>query len=123
MPVKKKVSAYEGYSEAEWQSIVLSHVRAARGYKVYFIPDGMWRRAFVNGTPQSLGDRGFPDLVIAGRGRLMFRELKREDGKLSKFQEEWRDFLIDAGCDWKLWKPSMVDEVIQDLYGDNNDQG
>jgi hypothetical protein len=48
---------------------------------------------------------GWPDLVIAGR-RLLFRELKREDGKVTRAQEDWGDWLTAAGGDWGTWRPS-----------------
>ncbi len=103
--------------EHDWQNTVIAHVERA-GFMVHYIPDAMWRRAFIHGTPQKLGHRGFPDLVIAGKGRLFFRELKTERGDLSPFQVQWRDTLLAAGCDWELWRPSDLDlKVIPDLWG------
>jgi hypothetical protein len=49
---------------------------------------------------------GFPDLVLIRGEQVLFRELKREGGTLSVAQERWRDALIAAGCDWRMWKPS-----------------
>ena len=84
---------------------------------VYFIPDAMWRRAFVSGIPQDLGNRGFPDLVLVRGPRLLFRELKKEGGRLSEHQEQWRDALLDAGADWELWTPGQLDDrVIPTLW-------
>lgn len=51
-----------------------------------------------------MGDRGFPDLVLA-RERVLWVELKDETGKLRPEQVEWRDRLIGAGMDWRLWRP------------------
>ena len=48
---------------------------------------------------------GWPDLVIAGRS-LLFRELKREDGKVTRAQHGWGVTLGVAGADWDTWRPS-----------------
>ncbi len=48
---------------------------------------------------------GWPDLTICGR-RLIFRELKRQDGKVTRAQSDWGDWLTAAGQDWGTWRPS-----------------
>lgn len=48
---------------------------------------------------------GWPDLTILGR-RIIFRELKRETGKLTPAQAQWGEWLTQAGQDWGLWRPS-----------------
>lgn len=53
-------------------------------------------------TPFS-GDGGFPDLVLAKEGKLLFIECKSGKDKLRPDQEAWRDALIMAGADWRLW--------------------
>lgn len=50
---------------------------------------------------------GFPDLVIVGRG-VLYRELKRQDGKVSPAQREWLDALAEAGADACVWRPSHL---------------
>ena len=47
---------------------------------------------------------GWPDLTIAGRA-LLFRELKRESGKVTPAQVNWGGWLIAAGQDWAVWRP------------------
>lgn len=54
---------------------------------------------------------GFPDWVIAGSRRVLYRELKSEVGVLSPAQRLWRDQLVAAGADWAIWRPSDL------LYG------
>lgn len=57
------------------------------------------------------GDAGFPDLVLVGRGRVVFAELKAESGLLSTEQMGW-DLAISRAtvgngrvvCTW--WRPS-----------------
>jgi hypothetical protein len=109
---------YRDMPEVAWHRTVVDHAMRA-SWLVYFIPDAMWRRAFANKTPQALGNRGFPDLVLAHPVRgLKFRELKRQGGKLSPYQIIWRDTLLAAGADWALWTPDMLDShVIPELWG------
>lgn len=101
-------------TEASWQNVVV-HFAREHGWLVHFVPDRLYRRSFVSGIPMDLGDRGFPDLVLVGHGRLLFRELKTETGTLQPTQAAWRDALVSAGCDWKLWRPSDGDEMEADL--------
>jgi hypothetical protein len=51
-------------------------------------------------------DAGFPDLVLAGHGRLIFAELKRERGRASMEQLRWKAELEAAGVEVYLWRPS-----------------
>ena len=53
------------------------------------------------------GDRGFPDLMLARKPRIVFAELKSQKGKLSAEQLGW--LLELAGCpgvETYIWKPS-----------------
>lgn len=48
---------------------------------------------------------GFPDLVIVGRGGILYRELKTETGKVSAAQQAWLDALKAVGADARVWRP------------------
>lgn len=61
-------------------------------------------------TPIS-GDRGFPDLVIAGC-RVIYRELKAEGGRVSPDQVGWLHTLAAAGVDAQIWRPRDWPERI-----------
>ena len=63
------------------------------------------QRALAGGAWRTPATKGFPDLQIFG-SRIIFRELKRELGKLDEYQVMWRDLIIAAGGDWGLWRPS-----------------
>lgn len=48
---------------------------------------------------------GWPDLTIVGRS-VLYRELKRENGRLTTAQRAWLAALGDAGQDAGVWRPS-----------------
>ncbi|MYA99280.1 VRR-NUC domain-containing protein [Candidatus Poribacteria bacterium] len=58
---------------------------------------------------------GFPDLVLVGRDRILYRELKTETGKLSPAQKNWGEQLQASGGDWDVWRPSDMPEIIKEL--------
>ena len=76
------------------------------------------QRAMVAGEWRTPATKGFPDLLLVGP-TVMFRELKKELGKLSSDQEQWRDALIAAGADWGIWRPSDLrrGRVVAQLTG------
>ncbi|TNC19089.1 VRR-NUC domain-containing protein [Amycolatopsis alkalitolerans] len=48
---------------------------------------------------------GWPDLVLFGRGGLIFRELKSTAGRVSRDQQLVGAELARAGADWAVWRP------------------
>ena len=51
---------------------------------------------------------GFPDLVLVNpdTGRLLWRELKTDTGRLTDAQENWLRALRAAGQDAAVWRPA-----------------
>jgi hypothetical protein len=55
---------------------------------------------------------GFPDEVLVRRERLIFAELKAENGKVSALQQEWLDDLARVpGLEVYVWRPSQLAEI------------
>lgn len=85
-------------SEAQLQEAVIDaahlfgwlvhHVKPAR------TPDGKW-------LTRIQGDRGFPDLVLARTGEVLFVELKSAKGRVRPEQQEWLDRLPRS----LVWRP------------------
>jgi len=66
-----------------------------------------WRTA-LSGYP------GFLD-YIAARDRLIIFELKSENGKIIKDQQEWLDALAACGQEVYLWKPGDIERIAEIL--------
>jgi hypothetical protein len=66
---------------------------------------------------------GFPDTVLVHPGRpgrpgtVLFVELKRQGGRLTVDQKQWRDVLLAAGARWFCWRPDQWDEIEVTLKG------
>ena len=60
---------------------------------------------------------GFPDLVLAKAGRLIFAELKNQKHKASDEQIRWLIALGNTGAESYLWRPEDLDAIISILGG------
>ena len=57
--------------------------------------------------------RGSTDLVVGVRGRVLFRELKTEDGRLSPEQIEWHAQARLRGLDVDVWR--SVEQAVEEV--------
>lgn len=74
-----------------------AHFRAAK-------TDRGWR------TAVQADGKGFFDLVLV-RDRVVYAELKSENGKLSSDQEKWYAALLKSGQEAYVWRPSERAEI------------
>lgn len=83
----------------------VAHFRSARTEKG-------WR------TPVE-GDAGFPDLVLARGGKVLFMECKSEKGRQTQEQAEWEDAIayprMSPDRNYFLVKPADLDFVLEEL--------
>jgi hypothetical protein len=97
-------------TEAEWQEKVIARARARRWLVHHCRPcqrtDGSW-------TTPVQGHAGFPDLVLAREGVVLFRELKTDAGRLTEAQRHWLETLPEA----RLWRPGDWPEVEATIDG------
>ncbi len=96
------MKADELLTEAQFQTKVINLARA-RSWRVHHTrparkSDGSWS------TPIQ-GDPGFPDLVLARDGRVMFVELKAPSGRISQNQREWLVALGASDTGWNVSNP------------------
>ncbi len=56
--------------------------------------------------------RGFVDVVMAREERLIFAELKSEQGKVTTYQQEWIEALKETGAEVYLWRPSDFNSIV-----------
>lgn len=103
-------------SEAQLQGGVIDTARAL-GYLVAHFRAAKTERGWR--TPVEADGKGFPDLVLTGRGRVIFAELKNETRPLEPEQRVWLDALAIAGAELYVWRPSdyRAGEVERILRG------
>lgn len=68
-------------------------------------------------TPVAADGAGWPDLVLVGHGRIMFRELKTDTGRLSAAQEMWGMALREGRQNWDVWRPKDWQRICAELDG------
>ena len=94
-------------TETQFQKAVIEYARA-RGWFVYHTYDS--RRS----AP------GFPDLVMARKGEVVFAELKSQRGRLRPEQREWLEALATETAEnvshsVYIWRPDSWPELEQVL--------
>src|SRR6202042_3444903 len=62
-------------------------------------------------------EAGFPDLTMARGRRVVFAELKSEDGRLTAPQLTWGELLAGVGgtVEYYCWRPSDWSEIVRTL--------
>lgn len=89
-------------SERDWQQLVVDYARL----------HGWWTYHTLNAIGS---EPGWPDLVLARTGEVLFVELKREDGKVTAAQARVLELLESAGCEVHIWRPSAETEAFARL--------
>jgi hypothetical protein len=114
------VAKLKGPTEAEFQRQVIQ-LAQLRGWLVHHTRPA---RVMVRGretyrTPIQ-GHAGFPDLVLARRGRVLYVELKSGRGVLSEDQIRWREAMMGTQpqefAGWHIWRPddwALIERVLQ----------
>jgi hypothetical protein len=101
-------------SEAAFQKQVIDLAHLYRWRVAHFRP----ARTTVAGketwrTAVSADGQGFPDLVLARNGVVLFRELKTDHGKASHEQLAW--LLAVGGAIWRPAQWSTIEREIREL--------
>lgn len=109
---RKSLAARKAYLESCSEKLLLDtaiEVLKLRGWKIHHCRPARTNAGYV--TPIQ-GHVGFPDLVCARRGRVVFVEAKSQKGALSPAQVEWRDELSDGDVEYYVLRPSSLDSFI-----------
>ena len=90
-------------TEKDFQQTVIELAQIC-GYLVYHTHDS--RRSAA----------GFPDLVLVGKGRVIFAELKTERGRLRRDQVKWLQSLgACRGVECYEWRPHDWNQIVRIL--------
>ncbi len=106
-------AAARNETEADFQRAVIDLAHTYWWIVAHFRPAmnsrGQWR------TPVAADGKGFPDLVLVGRGRVLLRELKTNRGRTTIEQEVWLESLGEAEADVDVWRPRDWPEILATL--------
>ena len=92
------------HTEKQFQSLIVQYAKRCGWLCVFYSIDS--RRRLLKGK--------FPDLVLV-RNTVLYRELKTEMGRLTPAQKAWGDRLTEAGADYQVWRPKMLNDIFQQL--------
>lgn len=99
-------------TEADWQTTVVDYAHLT-GWLALHIPttqDATGRHR----TAVAYDGAGFPDLILT-RNRIIYAELKTQQGRLTPNQQTWRNALTKAGAEYYVWRPSDWNQIIETL--------
>ena len=102
-------------TEAQFQRQIIDLARTL-GYRVAHFRAAMNSRGQWS-TPVQADGAGFPDLVLTGRGRVIFAELKAEGKYPTAKQREWLAALESAGAEVHVWRPRDFEAAASVLQG------
>ncbi len=101
------------HDEADFTKQVLQLAKLLGWRTAHFRPGMMANGRWI--TAVSGDGKGFPDLVLVRGKRLLFVELKTDDGEMSEEQTGWMLDLYRAGVDVQLWRPSKWATIQREL--------
>lgn len=109
----------EDLSEEQFQDAVLD-LAALTGWRVYFVPDWIWRLVVVSMQRHPRKGRrwasaGFPDMVLCKPPRLIFWETKTNKGRVRDPQKDWIADIQSCGFDARVIRPKDWDYVAEVL--------
>jgi VRR-NUC domain len=112
--VEKRTGPYadDRISEQDFQQTVTDALTAFGWRWIHFRPartERGWRTA-LSGSP------GYPDITAVRGDRILFIEMKAQNGKLRDEQRGWLSALGAAGAEVHCWRPdewALIEELIR----------
>lgn len=101
---------FDDLTEAEFQRLVIQLAQTL-GYLVAHFRPGRSRRNQWSTAVQGDG-KGYPDLTLVDRGKVLFVELKSNTGEVTPEQEKWIDRINKNGGTGLVWRPSQWEEIV-----------
>lgn len=111
-PSPARKAMWARMTEAELQETVIRTAGRFGWFIHHDPPVTIHRRGGVRTLTVSKGSPGFPDLVLARAGEVLFVELKSEHGRFEPGQREW---LRALGADAYVVKPRHMDRLLDRL--------
>jgi len=123
------MTAVPAWTEADFQRHVIGLARSLG----WGVAASTWKRAAdeaaAYGQPLPLdglifhprfsvgSEAGWPDLTLMRRrdGRVLFRELKTDTGRVSDRQRAVLDLMAACGLDVAVWRPADLDQIGREL--------
>lgn len=104
----KRLSSLNPITEAQFQQQIIDLAKLHGYTLIYHTHDS--RRS----------QPGFPDLVLIGNGRALFRELKTGTGRMTQAQFSWIAGMQMAKLNADVWRPADLESglVIKQLRGE-----
>ena len=104
-------------SEAAFQEQVIALARSLHYRVAHFRKVRVQRK---NGsthweTPVAADGKGFPDLLIVGRGRVFAMELKKHPNVPSIEQLQWIEAMSAAGIDADVYYTDEMERIVEKL--------
>ena len=100
--------------EDDFLKQVMEYAKLRQWRSAHFRPGMMASGRWV--TPGTGDFKGFPDLVLVRDTRLLFTELKKDDGEMSPEQIDWMADLWKVGePELALWTPRDWNKVQETL--------
>jgi hypothetical protein len=99
-------------TETAFQSEVIQLAQMMRWRVAHFRPA---RTAHGWRTAVAADGKGFPDLVLTRRGRLIFAELKSDTGQVAPDQQRWLTVLNLTAAEVYVWRPADLQTIADTL--------
>lgn len=111
------LTPFVGSGEAALQAHVIEMAEQWLGWRVLHIRPGRTKHGWRTPVSGMLG-KGWPDLLLAKRGRIVAAELKGANGTLEPEQRDVLDWLRLAGVETHVWRPADWPAIVACLSGE-----
>ena len=102
LPIARRATILPRQTEKDFQAQVVE-TAILHGWKVF------------HPFSSAYSAKGYPDLTLARAGRVIWAELKGQNGRLTGAQRAWLSALPEGHT--FVWRPSDWDEIVKVLNG------